>query len=245
MAFLAGQAEEQHRAEVADELHLRAGGLKGEDVVLIEDGHSLERVVIAGILARVLVGDGVHGDLDHAGLAGKVLGLGRHAVERVVDGERPREVFKGLRGLALKVEVGGNGVLSKLKNRLSGGRRGGEAVRQVDDLVIFAVVGEGVGAVGRVAFDHAAFREVAVVVGHGVVRLVVGGLHAVVHGKGGDAAEEQRGAHREGRRTAQSGFDTVEIAHDDLNFLSQSISFAVVIIAFRPFKKTVRERPGI
>ena len=80
VALLPGQAQEKHRPQVADELHLGAGGLQREDVVLVEDGHGLQRVVPLGVLAGVLVGDGVDLDLHHAGLPGQVLGLGRHAV---------------------------------------------------------------------------------------------------------------------------------------------------------------------
>ena len=190
MTFLTGQADEQHRTQVADELHLCAGGFEGEDVILIENSHRLERIVIAGILAGVFIGDGVNADLHHAGLSGEILRLRRHAVECIVDSERPGKLCKGLCRFAFKVEVVGNGVLGKLKNRLSGGGRGHKAVRQVDDLIVVAVVREGSGAVGRVAFDYAAVGEIAVVVGHGIVGFVVGRLHAVVYGKGGNAAEQ-------------------------------------------------------
>ena len=203
VTLLAGQTDEQHRAEVADELHLRAGSLEREDVVLIENGHRLERIVIAGILARLLVGDGVDADLDHTGLAGKLLSLHRHAVERVVDGERPRQLLEGLGGLALEVEMVGDAALVEGKDRPSADGLGRKAVRQVDDLVIVAVVRERGRAVGRVAFDHAAVGEVAVVVRHGVVCLVIDRLHAVVHGAGGYAAEQQRRAHGKRRRAAQ------------------------------------------
>ena len=220
MTFLTGQADEQHRTQVADELHLRAGGFEGENVVLIENGHRLERIVVAGILAGVFVGNGVDADLHHAGLAGKVLSLRRHAVECIVDGKRPGKLRKGLCRFAFKIEVVGNGVLGKLKNRLSGGGRGHKAVRQIDDLIVVAVVREGFSTVGRVAFDYAAVGEIAVVVGHGVVGFVVGRLHAVVHGKGGDTAEQQNGAHGEGCRPAKRMGTAVEIAHGDPYFLS-------------------------
>ena len=224
VALLPGQAQEKHRPQVADELHLGAGGLQREDVVLVEDGHGLQRVVPLGVLAGVLVGDGVDLDLHHAGLPGQVLGLGRHAVQGIVDGEGPGQVLEGLGGLALEVEVL-RGVAVKGEDVPPGGGGRHPVIRQVHDLVVVAVVRQGRGAVDGVALYHAALRQVAVVVGQGVVGLVIGGLHPVVHRQRGDGGEEQ-GPRQQAGQHAPEGAGLLGMGHGARDFLFNRFSAA-------------------
>lgn len=193
--LLARQGQKQYRAQIADQLHLGARRLQGQNVVLVEQGHGLQGVVIAGVLAGAGVGDGVHGDLHYAGLAGQVLRLGGHAIQGIVDRKRPGQCLKGRCGLALKVEVRG-GVISEaesngavLADRLC-------SIGQVVDGVIGAVVLQRGGTVERVAFHHTALRQVAVVVQCGVIGLVIDGGHAVADGlrgqRGGGGAQQCR-----------------------------------------------------
>ena len=171
MSLFPGEGQKQHRPQVAHQLHLGAGGLQRQDVVLVENGHGLQGVVVPGILAGALVGDGVHIDLHHALGPGQLLRLHGQPVQGVVDGQGPGQLLEGLCGLALKVEVAGD--LGELEHRLAVRRGGDGAVGQVVHLVVLAVVGDGGHAVGDVALHHAAVGQVAVVVGHGVVRLVI------------------------------------------------------------------------
>ena len=140
VALLAGQADEQHSSQIADELHLCTGGLKGENIVLIENGHGLQRVVVPGVLDSVRVGNGVQIDFHNAGFSGQFLGAGGNAVELVADSQRPRQRLKGTGGLTLKIEMRGRraGVKAEGGHAASGGGNG--PVRQVQHLVILAVV---------------------------------------------------------------------------------------------------------
>ena len=224
VALLPGQTQKKHRPQVADELDLGAGGLQREDVILVEKRHGLQRVVPLGVLAGVLVGDGVDLDLHHAGLSGQVLGLGRHAVQGIVDGEGPGKVFKGLGGLALEIEVL-RGVAVEGEDVAAGGGGGDPVVRQVHDLVVVAVVRQGAGAVDGVALHHAALRQVAVVVGHGVVGLVIGGLHPVIHRQHGDGGEEQ-GPRQQAGQHAPEGAGLLGMGHGVQDFLFNRLSAA-------------------
>ena len=180
MLFLPRQGDEQHRPQVADELHLGSRGLQGQDVVLVEQGHGLQSVVVPGVLAGVFIGNGVHGDLHHAGFARQVLRPDGHAVEAVGDGEGPGEISERLLRLALEVEVGGGLVEPELRDAVPGHRGG--AVGEIDHLVVDTAVCQGRGAVQGVALHHAARRQAAVVIQCGVVGLVIGGGHAVAIG---------------------------------------------------------------
>ena len=198
MLLLAGQGQEQHHPQVADKLDLGALRLQREDVVLIEHGHGFQGVVVPGVLAGVFVGHDVQGDLHHAGLPRQILRPGGDAVEGVVEGQRPGQVLERPGGLALKVEVV-RGVAAEVEG--SGVAAGDRlrAVRQVVDGVVSTVVGDGRSAVEGVALDHAALRQVAVVVQGGVIRLVKGGGDAVADGfrggGGGDEGHRQRPGH--------------------------------------------------
>ena len=108
MAFLTGQTEEQHRPQVADQLHLCAGCFQRQDVVLIEDGHGFQRVVVPGVFAGRFIGDGVQIDLHHAGLAcqnmsaeAQLLGYGTKIISSptiALNGEE-QEAFRELLGI--------------------------------------------------------------------------------------------------------------------------------------------------
>ena len=193
MTFLAGQADEQHRPQVADQLHLCAGRFQRQDVVLIEDGHGFQRVVVPGVFAGRFIGDGVQIDLHHAGLACQILRLGGNAVEGVAHGQRPGQLLKGLRRFALEIEGAGQIALIQLEHGLAvrPGRLG--AVGQVDDLIIVAVVRQCGDAVGAVALDHAAVGQVAIIIRHGVVCLVIGGGHTVIDGGRRNGAKHHQG----------------------------------------------------
>ena len=193
MALLTGQADEQHRPQVADQLHLGAGGLQRQNVVLIENGHGLQGVVVPGVLAGSFVGHSVQIDLHHTGLAGQVLRLGGHAVEGVAHGESPGQLRKGLRRLAFKIKGIGQVALVQLEHGLTAGLGRGSAVGEVDDLIIVAVVRDGGDAVGAVALHHAAVGQVSVIVGHGVVGLVIGGGDAVINGGCRDGTQGHQG----------------------------------------------------
>ena len=106
MLLFSRQGNKQHSPQIANQLHLGAGGLQGQDVVLVEHGHGFQCVVVSSILTGSLVGDGVQGDLHHAGLAGEVLGPGGNAVEGVGDRQRPGQGLKGCRRLAFEIEMG-------------------------------------------------------------------------------------------------------------------------------------------
>ena len=80
MLFFSRQGDEQHRPQVSDELHLGAGGLQRQDVILVEHGHGLQGIVVPGVFTGSLIGDGVHFDLHDAGFARQVLCPGSHAV---------------------------------------------------------------------------------------------------------------------------------------------------------------------
>ena len=199
--LLPGEGQEQHRPQVAHQLHLGAGGLQRQDVVLVEDGHGLQSVVVAGVLAGPLVGDGVHVDLHHALGPSQVLRLCGQTVQGIVDGQGPGQLLKGLCGLALKVEVAG--CIGELEHRLAVRRGGGGAVGEVVHLVVLAVVGDGGHAVGDVALHHAAVGQVSVVVGHGVIGLVIQGGHAVADGLHRAAGQGARGGQHRGKSCAE------------------------------------------
>ena len=188
MAFLTGQTEEQYRPQVADQLHLGAGGLQRQNVVLIENGHGLQGVVVPGVLAGPFIGYDIQTDLHHAGLSRQILCLGRHTVEGIAHRDRPRKLLEGLCGFALKIEGPGQGLFVQPEGGHAAVPGRHRAVGQVDDLIVIAVVRQGSDAVGAVALHHTAVGEIAVVVRHGVVGLVIGGGHTVPDGGRRDGA---------------------------------------------------------
>ena len=106
MLLFSRQGNKQHSPQIANQLHLGAGGLQGQDVVLVEHGHGLQSVVVPGILTGVFIGNGVYRDLHHAGLAGQVLGPDGNAVEGVGNRQRPGQGLKGRRRLTFEIEMG-------------------------------------------------------------------------------------------------------------------------------------------
>ena len=202
MLLLPGEAEKQHRPQVAHQLDLGARGLQGEDVVLVEQGRGGQGVIVAGVVAGGLVWRHVQQNLHHPPLSRQVLRLGGDAVEGVAEGQRPGELLEGLAGLALEVEV-----VRRAAVEAEGGpvlppdRRG--AVGEVDHLVVDAVVRQAVRAVEGVAFHHAGLQQVAVVVQGGVVRLVIRGGHAAADGFHSPGGQSQRDG--QDRRQGQGG----------------------------------------
>ena len=188
MAFLTGQTEEQHRPQVADQLHLGAGGFQRQDVILIEDRHGFQGVVVPGVLAGPFIGHDVQTDLHHAGLSRQILCLGGYAVEGIAHGDRPGKLLEGLCGFALKVEGPGQGLFVQPEGGHATVPGRHRAVGQVDDLIVIAVVCQRSNAVGTVTLHHTAVGEIAVVVRHGVVGLVIGGGHTVPDGGRRDGA---------------------------------------------------------
>ena len=188
MAFLTGQTEEQHRPQVADQLHLGAGGFQRQDVILIEDRHGFQGVVVPGVLAGPSIGHDVQPDFHHAGLSRQILCLGRHTVEGIAHRDRPRKLLEGLCGFALEVEGPGQGLFVQPEGGHATVPGRHRAVGQVDDLIVIAVVCQRSNAVGTVTLHHTAVGEIAVVVRHGVVGLVIGGGHTVPDGGRRDGA---------------------------------------------------------
>ena len=129
--LLSGESQKQHRPQVAHQLYLGAGGLQGQNVILVEQGHRRQGVVVFGVLAGAFVGNGVHGYLHHTGLARQVLRLGRHAVEGIMDGQRPGQGLKGRRGLSLKIEVGRGVVRVEAEGGDAAPHRGLRMIRQI------------------------------------------------------------------------------------------------------------------
>ena len=196
--LLAGHDHEQNGAQVAHELDLSPRGLQRENVVGVEGSGGGEDQVVAAVLRGAGVGQHVQVDLHQAGLACKVLGQGRGAVELIGHREGPGQAVEGLLGLALEVEPG-RGVFPQIKGDRAVGHGGDPVVGEVDDGVVGAVIGEAGVAVGLVALDHAGIHQAAVVVQGGVIGLVADGLQrsrgqgrGAQRGGGQNGGEEQR-----------------------------------------------------
>ena len=144
--LLAGKPQEQDRPQVADQLHLGAGGLQGQDVVLVEQAHHLQGVVVSRVFGYRLPGNGVHVDLDHAGLACQIFRLRGHAVQFITDGDGPGQFLERLVRLPFKIEVAGR-IFSETEHVGSAffGRR--RSIRQIIDGVVFAVIRNGIDTV--------------------------------------------------------------------------------------------------
>ena len=200
MLFFPGQAHEQYCAQVAHQLHLGPLGLQGENVVLIEQGHSLQRVVVPGVVAGMFIWHDVQQDLHNSRLSGQVLRLGGHAIEGIPKGDRPGQVLEGLACLALKIKMAGG--LAELEGgapRVCCARGG---VCKVDHLVVGSVVGHLIDAVEGIALYHAALQQVSVIIQGRVICLVVSGDNPVVNRVGGHGqptcARHQPGQHQGG-----------------------------------------------
>ena len=146
MFFLTGKSEEQDRPQVADQLYLGAGGVQGQDVVLVEQAHHFQRVIVFRIFGCRLPGNGIHVDLDHAGLTRQIFRLRRHAVQFVADGDGPGQLLEGFVRLAFEIEVAGR-IFSETEHVGSAffGRR--RSIRQIIDGVVFAVIRNGIDTV--------------------------------------------------------------------------------------------------
>ncbi len=178
MLFLSREAEKENGPQIAHQLDLGALRLQREDVVLVKQGCGRQGVIVPGVVSGARIGHNVQKDFHHALLPRQLLRLGGNAVEGVAQSDGPGQVLKGLFCLALKIEV-----VWHAAGKLEGGAplpadRDG-IVRKVHHLVIDAVVRQTVPAVHGVAFYHAAFQEVSVVIQRGVIRLVIGGGHAI------------------------------------------------------------------
>ena len=193
MLLLPGEGQEEDRAKIAYQLYLGPGGLQRQDVILIEDRHSLQSVVVPGIVAGLLIGDDVQKDLHYPRLPCQLLRSDGHAIQSIPQGDGPGQFLEGAGGLALEIEVGGG--LVEPEGRSPCPDDSGGAVSEVHHLVIGAVVGEGRGSVQGVALHHAALHQTAVVVQGGVVRLIVGGENAVA-GRGGGRRQDAAPRHQ-------------------------------------------------
>ncbi len=200
--LLPGQTEKEDGPQVAHQLNLGPLGFQGEDVVLVEQGRGRQGVVAAGVIACIFIGHDVQENLHHAPLPRQVLRLGGDPVEGVAQRDGPGQVFEGLLRFALKIEMvrravrEAEGGASLLSNHRGGG------VGEIHHLVVNAVVRQAVPAVHGVAFYHAALQQIAVIIQRGIVRLVIGGGHAVAYSRrrGGQG---QR--HGQNRRQSQGG----------------------------------------
>ena len=210
VALLPGQTHEQHGAQVAHQLDLGPLGLQRQNVILVEQGHGLQGVVVPGVAAGPRVGDDVQQDLHHPLLPGQLLRPSGHTVEGVPQGDGPGQRLEGFLRLALEVEMTGG--LFKLKGRPPLPQRHRSAVGEVDHLVVDPVVGELPGPVEGVAFYHTAIQQVAVVVQGGVIGLVIGGGHAVLNG-GRPRRNHAGGRRQPSQRQRQGSFFVVVSRH--------------------------------
>ena len=201
--LLPGEHRVEHAVEVAHQLDLGPGGLHREGVVAVEDGEGGEDQVVPAVCRGPRIGHGVQGDLHHPLAPCQRLRRGGHAVELIGEGDSPGEVLVGLRRLSLEVEPVRHiaGQLEADGPLLHGGAL---AVGEVGHLVVDAVVHDFSGAVGPVAFDHAALQQSAIGVQGGVAGLVAGGGD-IRRPDGGGAAQGQQQRQGEGQYPPAGG----------------------------------------
>ena len=203
MPLLPRQTEEKSRPQVAHQLNLGPFSLQGENVVLVEQGRGSQDIVVPGVIAGVFIGCHIQEDFHHTLLPRQILRLGGDPVKGVAQGDGPGKLLKGFFCLALKIEVvrrqvleleGGASILPAYRY---------SAVGEVYHLVVNAVVCQDAFSVHGTAFYYAALQQVAVVIQRGVIRLVIGGVHAVADGRRRSGGHTQR--YSQSRRQRQSG----------------------------------------
>ena len=228
MFLFAGQTQEEDRPQVADQLHLCAGSIQGKDVVLVEQAHHFQGVIVLCIFRSGLAGQRIHVDLHHAGLAGQILRLDGNTVQFIADGDRPGKVFEGFLRFSFKVEVV-RVIRPEAEHVGAVLFRGSLAVRQIVDGLVFPIIPDGIHAVADVALHHTGVFQIAVVIQIYVICFIVSGINAVsdLFGKG------RRAVCQDKRSRQCSCRQSLSFLHDRLHFYFLVHCLLVQVLLFQ------------
>ena len=147
---------------------------------MVKDSRGGQEPIVFLVLAARGIRNGADVNFDHTLFAGELFRLNRDPVQTILNRENEGQGFKRRAGLSFEIEVRGC-VFAERKANFALGNLRLDAVRQVFDAVVRAVVHDFVCAVQRIALYDCGVGRVSVAVEAHIVGLVDRGAHAARH----------------------------------------------------------------